>query len=425
MIARTISRVRGFSLWPRRRWRHFWSRAPRQLRFTFEGKVVVGLALAVGAAAINTGNNLLMLSWGLVLSAIVISGLLSEGTLRPLRLVPRAPREARAREVAALPVGLENLARRLPAFGVEATVAVATPSGRSVAHAHYLLRVEPGQQTDLLARFVPERRGLHEIVGATAKTSYPFGFFEKSRRFAGCSSFWVFPYAVDIRHLTASLVSQLGEESAQRVGGGEDFFSLRPYRAGDDLRRVHWRRAARAGRWFVREQEAKRGLEVLLELALPGVGEARAEHGIATLGSLAEELLGRGLRVGVRAPGVLILPEAGMRQRARILTALARLDRRAALPILAAGRRLSRVALAVSAGTVLDGADLVLPIPEPVTRRSGAPTSSACCSPPRSACSRFCSVASSPRSLGSAWRPRRTRFGPAVGCPRTSAPPLA
>ncbi len=78
MLAGT--RVRTCS--PRRLWRRFWSRAPRQLAFTREGKVVVALAFAVGAAAINTGNNLLMLGWGLLLSAIVISGLLSEGTLR-------------------------------------------------------------------------------------------------------------------------------------------------------------------------------------------------------------------------------------------------------------------------------------------------------------------------------------------------------
>jgi uncharacterized protein (DUF58 family) len=335
------------------------------LRFTAEGKVVIVLAFAVGAGAINTGNNLLMLGWGLILSAIVISGLLSEGTLRPLRLSARPPREARAREVAALPVALDNLARRLPAFGIEAAVSLDTPGGADAAHTHYMLRVEPGQHSDILARFTPTRRGYHEIRQVIARTAYPFGFFEKSRRFEGRAGFWVFPYAVDTRHLAASLVSQLGEESAHRIGNGEDFFSLRSYRTGDDLRRVHWRRSARAGRWFVREHEAKRGLEVLLELTLGRVEKARAEHAIATLGSLAEELLARGLRVGVRAPGVLILPEAaGMRQRARVLLALARLDRGDPLPALTAAG-MARVALAPAPGVVPNDADAVLPVPEP------------------------------------------------------------
>jgi len=353
MSARTIAKAGWFS--PARGWRRFWLRAPRQLRFTGEGKVVIGLAFAVGGAAINTGNNLLMLGWGLVLSAIVISGLLSEGTLRPLRLVVRPPREARARQVAALPVALDSLARRLPSFGVEALVTLETPAGRDAAHTHYLLRIEPGQ------------RGLHEIVGAIARTAYPFGFFEKSRRFESRAVFWVFPYAVDTRHLASSLVSRFGEESAHRVGIGEDFFSLRPYRAGDDLRRIHWRRSARVGRWFMREDEAKRGLEVMLELILGSVEEGRAEHAIATLGSLTEDLLGRGLRVGVRAPGVLLLPEGGMRQRARALMALARLDRGAAVPPLVAGRRLARVALAPAPGVVPEDAEVVIPVPEQET----------------------------------------------------------
>jgi uncharacterized protein (DUF58 family) len=161
------------------------------------------------------------------------------------------------------------------------------------------------------------------------------------------------------------LASRLGEESAHRVGIGEDFFSLRPYRQGDDLRQVHWRRSARSGRWVVREQEAKRGLEVLLELSLPAtLSEQRREHAVATLGSLAEDLLGTGLRVGARAPGVMVLPEAGSRQRVRILSALARLEAAAGVPPLTPAQPMVRVALVAAPGAVLDGADLVLPIPE-------------------------------------------------------------
>ena len=38
-----------------RLWTGFWDRAPRQLEFTREGKILIGIALAVGAGAINTG----------------------------------------------------------------------------------------------------------------------------------------------------------------------------------------------------------------------------------------------------------------------------------------------------------------------------------------------------------------------------------
>src|SRR5206468_3395868 len=66
---------------PSPRWR-----PPRRLRITREGWFYVLFTLGVGAAAINTGNNLLYLVLGLQLSTIVISGVLSESCLRGLEL---------------------------------------------------------------------------------------------------------------------------------------------------------------------------------------------------------------------------------------------------------------------------------------------------------------------------------------------------
>lgn len=43
-----------------------------------------------------------------------------------------------------------------------------------------------------------------------------------------------------------------GERLAQRKGLGGEFFELRPYAAGDEVRRVHWRAYARTGRLYTR-----------------------------------------------------------------------------------------------------------------------------------------------------------------------------
>src|SRR5512147_2227428 len=69
-------------------------RLPRRLRITREGKYYVGITLGVGFAGINTGNNLLYLLLGLLLALIVISGVLSEMSLRHLRITRRLPRRA-------------------------------------------------------------------------------------------------------------------------------------------------------------------------------------------------------------------------------------------------------------------------------------------------------------------------------------------
>ncbi|MEE8409085.1 MAG: DUF58 domain-containing protein [Myxococcota bacterium] len=321
--------------WIRHTWRRFWRNAPRQLKITRDGKVIIGLTFAIGFAAINTGNNLLFLGWGLMLSAILISGVLSEATLRPLSVSVSPPAAARVNEISMMPMQLDNAAQRLPAFAVEASGRVEDQTGEiSIVVAPYQLRLEPDTRHQVGARFTPKRRGRYRLVDLLTKTSYPFGFFTKSRRHKPGRQvdFWAMPAAVDVRELATLLLSRLGEDPAQMAGKGEDFFSLRPYKHGDDLRRIHWRRSARTGRWVVIETEASRDTQVMLELCLPpvasgaGTEDARIESTISTLGSLAEELLAQGLSVGVRGPGLAVLPEAGQRQAHVILLALARLE---------------------------------------------------------------------------------------------------
>ncbi|MEQ9319041.1 MAG: hypothetical protein RIF41_07760, partial [Polyangiaceae bacterium] len=67
---------------------------PRKLKFTREGKYFLGITLGVGFAAINTGNNLLYLLLGMMLSLIIVSGVMSELSLRTLTVKRRLPARA-------------------------------------------------------------------------------------------------------------------------------------------------------------------------------------------------------------------------------------------------------------------------------------------------------------------------------------------
>src|SRR5438105_13638821 len=55
----------------------------RSIRLTSDGTRFVVLTLAVGVAAINTGNNLLYLLLAMILSIIVHSGMISEQCVTP------------------------------------------------------------------------------------------------------------------------------------------------------------------------------------------------------------------------------------------------------------------------------------------------------------------------------------------------------
>ena len=273
-------------------WRRMWERAPRQLRFTSSGRVLVGLALAVGFAAVNTGNNLLFLGWGLVLSAILLSGVLSEAVLRNLAAQAEvAPLAPRARETTALPLQVRNVSRLQAAFALELSAVVRGPTATCIAPAPFVLRLRPSQRLETHATLMPLERGRHVLEVVRASTSYPFGFFAKSRRFRPPSTveFWVAPAAVPVQAYLAAIDSAAGESPEVRAGSGEDFHELRSYRHGDDLRRVCWRRSAKTGRWVVREQEAAARGAILVELALTGPvapTAANVEQAIRVAGSL-------------------------------------------------------------------------------------------------------------------------------------------
>src|SRR5215471_17275908 len=103
----------------------FWARLrrrlrpPRRLSFTREGRIIVVLAVGVGFAAINTGNNLLYLLLGWLLSFIIASGVLSELTLKRLTVERRPPPRVFAGEPFLMEVVIKNEKAARASFSIE------------------------------------------------------------------------------------------------------------------------------------------------------------------------------------------------------------------------------------------------------------------------------------------------------------------
>ena len=348
----------------------------RSLRPTSSGRWIIGLALAVGFAAMNTGNNLLFFGWGLVLSAIVISGILSESTLQAATPTPLPPDELRAGARSQLPVLLENT-RRVPAFGVAVAVVMRRADNDGGADlrsgATFELRLSPGTSRTARVPFLPRRRGVLGVQSVRVSTAAPFGFFAKERIFDGARlpaalrSLLVFPERVDTRVLGHALWARLGELPARHAGNGDELFSLRPFREGDDPRRIAWKRAAKTGRLVVRENEATQSRELLIDLRTgTGAADDDIEDAVATAGSLVEDLLELGHSVGVRAPGLHVPPGRTPRQREACLRALATFN--AAEASTAPLHRSSAGIIAVvTGGDNGDNADVVI---KPIARAS-------------------------------------------------------
>jgi len=288
--------------------------------------------------------------------------------LRGLRLSLGRPEEQRAGVRSPLPLVLENPHRRLPALAIEAELVLApaaTPATESVARASYILRLGAGETREVFCSWTPAQRGAAAVPAARARTTYPFGFFEKTRTvsFASPRKVVVWPARIELGHSARTLLSRLGAAPTQRAGMGEDFFSLRPFTVGDDPRRVHWRRSAKSGQWFTKEHEAFASREVVLEMVLDRAAAAAAtEHALASLGSLAEDLLAQGCAVGLVTAGTSLAPGGGARQRSGILTALALVDVHAKHGALTRAHGVARVGVLVRGAVAPAGVDELLEV---------------------------------------------------------------
>src|SRR5258708_15398749 len=105
----SMARAAGFPPRPTPSWR-------RKLKITKMGWWYIGLTSGIGIAAINTGNNLLFLVLGLLLASIVVSGILSEQSLKQVRIERRLPSGAAAGQPALIGLVARNPKNRPPSF---------------------------------------------------------------------------------------------------------------------------------------------------------------------------------------------------------------------------------------------------------------------------------------------------------------------
>jgi uncharacterized protein (DUF58 family) len=316
-------------------WRRL--RPTRRLSFTREGRIIVLLSVGVGFAAINTGNNLLYLLLGWLLSFIIASGILSEMTLKRLVVERRPPPRVFAGEPFLMEVVIKNEKLRRASYSIEVEDLVGTtPLDKRC----YFLKIPAAKSQRTSYRHTFVRRGLYTLTGYRVATKFPFALFRKSRDVAAPLDVLVYPARVLVPRPVPRTESR-GEIAANRTGRRGEFFGLREHRSGDDRRDVHWRSSARTGRLLVREYEDEHARKVVIGVdnALPDAVRdavtdgaltpaieaqvAAVERAISVAASLAAVYLEAGWTVELCARGCHIPAGHGRIHEAKIARALA------------------------------------------------------------------------------------------------------
>ena len=276
------------------------------------------MTVGLGLTAMNTGNNLLYLLESMVLALIVVSGVLSEQSVRGVRVLSRAPDEIYAGTPCLVGALVRNTKPRRPSY----SISLERP-GTDVRLA-YLARLGAGEERSVTWEETLPRRGRHRLAGVRVVTRFPFGLFVKAARPTGAEEVLVFPKRVPPSPALLRQAGGLGSAPARRRGRGHDLHDLRAYHSGDDPRLIHWRVSARTGALTVRELEAETAQDAYLVLRGDGRAEAdRLETALAEAAAVASALLKRGARVGLLGPGIEIPLGQGTAHAHRLLTALA------------------------------------------------------------------------------------------------------
>lgn len=142
--------------------------------------------------------------------------------------------------------------------------------------------------------FTPQRRGRYPIGPLRLEVADPFGLQPTRVTIDDRVDIVVTPPVEDLRGVSGS---PFGATSGlalarHRFRGGGDFYLMRAYREGDDLRRIHWPSVARRGELMIRQDESSTRARALLYL------DTRAGVAGRAGGPVFEHLVGIAASIG-------------------------------------------------------------------------------------------------------------------------------
>lgn len=157
-------------------------------------------------------------------------------------------------------------------------------------------------------------RGAYTLGPMLARSSDPFGLLTRERSYPLPERLIVYPLVVPIERLGLPARALLGENRVERslLRDPVRIAGVRPYQAGDDPRRLHWKASARTGalQSKVLEPSAQHTLALIADLrtepgATLGYDPALVELLVTTVASVAQWGFDARHAVGVLSNGLL------------------------------------------------------------------------------------------------------------------------
>ena len=249
----------------------------RRFHLHLPGLLFVTLTLFVGFAAANRPNNLVVWAFGALLSFILVSGIISGSMMIRLRIKRLETRRAVVGEPFEIRYNLTNTSRIRSAFAVRINELLNSGDQSSSfkgdeAAPGWSIRIAPGETQVCDVVLWPSKRGAMNLDKVRMTSFFPFGLVGRSVEIALPKSVLVLPRVHRVRAdlLRQAVQGELGGiRLSRQPGAGEDFYSVREFRAGDSIRQIAWKRLGTSDELLVvqRSSSAPPRLHVCLDLS--------------------------------------------------------------------------------------------------------------------------------------------------------------
>ncbi|MEM9036168.1 MAG: DUF58 domain-containing protein [Actinomycetota bacterium] len=192
---------------------------------------------------------------GAVVGAVLLAATIWVAMARIRLSVDRTVRPARvhAGDASRVELAVTNVARRRTPVLQLTDPVTGTPGATAEVGP-----VKVGQTSRLAYQLPTERRGVLSIGPLRLEISDPLGLASVKMVAAPRAEVTVYPRIHPVTAVATTLGNDAQNRSAAHHGigrVGDDFYALRDYVVGDDLRRVHWPTTARRGEIMVRQDE--------------------------------------------------------------------------------------------------------------------------------------------------------------------------